>query len=61
MKIINKKYTLYRKFVKSGPSKYKPNEDTFLVYRQQKDPYGNNVTSEDMNGRTIHYVKKIQK
>lgn len=61
MKIINKKYTLYRKFVKSGPSKYKPSEDTFLVYRQQKDPYGNNVTSEDMNGRTIHYVEKIQK
>lgn len=61
MKLINKKYTLYRKFVKSGPSKYKPSEDTFLVYRQQKDPYGNNVTSEDMNGRTIHYVKKLQR
>lgn len=61
MKIINKKYTLYRTFIKVGPSKYKPVEDTFLVYRQDKDPYGNNITSEDMNGRTIHYVKNIQK
>lgn len=61
LKIINNKYTLYRESVKSGPSKYKPTEDTFLVYRQIKDIDGNTVTSEDIGGRTIHYVKKIQK
>lgn len=60
LKIINNKYTLYRKNVKSGPSKYKPSEGTFLVYRMEKDPLGNLITSEDLNGRTIHYVAKIQ-
>ena len=60
-KIINDKYTLYNKIKKYGPSKYKPEEGKFLVYRQKRDPKGNIITSEKLNNRTIHYVKKIQK
>lgn len=58
--IIDGKYTLVNKIKKSGPSKYKPEEGKFLVYRQKEDPKGNKVTSEKLNNRTIHYVKKIQ-
>ena len=58
--IINGKYTLVNKIKKSGPSKYKPEEGKFLVYRQKEDPNGNKIISEKLNNRTIHYVKKIQ-
>lgn len=46
---------------KLGPSKYKPDENSFFVYRQDVDPYGNKVISEMIGDRTIHYVKSIQK
>ena len=59
--IIDGKYKLTNKIKKSGPSKYKPEQGKFLVYRQNEDPKGNKVTSEKINNRTIHYVKKIQK
>lgn len=59
--IINDKYILVNKFKKSGPSKYKPEDGKFLVYRQDIDPKGNKVTHEKINNRTIHYVKKLQK
>jgi DNA-formamidopyrimidine glycosylase len=59
--IIDGKYKLINKFKKSGPSKYKPEDGKFLVYRQTEDSNGNKVTSEKLNNRTIHYVKKIQK
>lgn len=58
--IINGKYTLFNKIKKQGPSKYKPSEGKFLVYRQKEDPNGNKVISEKLNNRTIHYVKKVQ-
>lgn len=60
--IINNKYKLINEFdsSKTGPSKYKPKDGTFLVYRQKTDPYGNKVYSKEINGRTIHYVPKIQ-
>lgn len=58
--IIDGKYNLVTKIKKSGPSKYKPEEGKFLVYRQKEDPLGNKVISEKLNNRTIHYVKKIQ-
>lgn len=45
---------------KDGPSKYKPTEGLFLVYRQNNDPFGNKVTSEKINNRTVHFVKNIQ-
>jgi formamidopyrimidine-DNA glycosylase len=59
--IINNKYKLVNLFKKSGPSKYKPEDGTFLVYRQDTDPYNNKVYSKEINGRTIHYVPKLQK
>jgi formamidopyrimidine-DNA glycosylase len=61
--IINNKYKLIDTFEssKNGPSKYKPKDGTFLIYRQKEDPYGNKVYSKEINGRTIHYVPKIQK
>lgn len=59
--IINNKYKLINKFKKSGPSKYKPEEGKFLVYRQKVDPNGNKVHSEQIGTRTIHYVKSVQK
>jgi hypothetical protein len=40
--------------------KYKPSEDKFLVYRQKEYSNGNKVTSEKLNNRTIHYVKKFK-
>lgn len=58
--IINNKYKLINKIKKSGPSKYKPEEGKFLVYRQKVDPDGNKVYSEQIGTRTIHYVKNIQ-
>ncbi len=34
----------------------------FLVYGKTKDPFGNNVTREKIiDGRTTHWVKKLQK
>jgi len=38
---------------------YKYNRN-FLIYGQKKDPYDNNVLTNDMNGRTIHYVIEKQ-
>lgn len=61
LKIINNKYKLYNLYKKFGPSKYKRNQGFFLVYQQKKDPLGNIVSVDKINGRTIHYVKKIQK
>lgn len=58
--IIDDRYILVNKFKKSGPSKYKPEDGKFLVYRQDIDPRGNKVTHERINNRTIHYVKKLQ-
>ena len=61
LKIINGKYKISAKYKKTGPSKYKPEADYFLVYRQDKDPIGNKVIHEKIKDRMIHYVKKIQK
>jgi len=61
LKIINGKYKIAAKYKKTGPSKYKPEADYFLVYRQDKDPLGNKVIHEKIKDRMIHYVKKIQK
>ena len=59
--IINNKYKLYNLYKKSGPSKYKREQGYFLVYQQKEDPLGNKVITDVINGRTIHYVKNIQK
>jgi len=61
LKIINDKYKLAAQYKKSGPSKYKPGEGYFHVYRQKKDSEGNTVMSKKINDRTIYYVKTIQK
>ena len=61
LKIINGKYKISSKYKKQGPSKYKPGEDYFFVYRQDKDPLGNKVKHEKIGTRMIHYVKEIQK
>ena len=59
--IINNQYKLYNLYKKFGPSKYKREPGYFLVYQQKEDPLGNKVTTDVINGRTIHYVKSIQK
>jgi len=61
LNIINGKFKLSHLYKKSGPSKYKRDDGYFLVYREKTDPFGNNVTTDVINTRTIHYVKKIQK
>ncbi len=61
LNIINGKFKLSNLYKKSGPSKYKRDEGYFLVYREKTDPFGNKVTTDTINTRTIHYVKKIQK
>jgi formamidopyrimidine-DNA glycosylase len=61
LKIINDKYKLAAKHKKSGPSKYKPQEGLFHVYRQKTDSDGNIVSSKKINDRTIYYVDLIQK
>ena len=61
LKIINKKYKLSPNQKKIGPSSYKPAEEIFYVYRQKKDPFGNNVETDKLGTRTIHFVPKIQK
>uniref|UniRef100_A0A6C0LZQ6 Formamidopyrimidine-DNA glycosylase catalytic domain-containing protein n=1 Tax=viral metagenome TaxID=1070528 RepID=A0A6C0LZQ6_9ZZZZ len=38
----------------------KPEKD-FFVYQQKIDSYGNEVITEKMGGRTIHWVPKLQK
>jgi formamidopyrimidine-DNA glycosylase len=60
LNIINNKYQLAAKFKKSGPSKYKPREGFFHVYRQNYDTFGNKVLKKDINNRTIYYTN-IQK
>lgn len=59
--IINNKYKLYNLYKKKGPTKYKRDFGYFLVYRNDVDPFGNTVIREKINGRMVHYVKKIQK
>ena len=59
--IINSKYVLQNKYLKHGPSNYKRDQGYFLVYRQEKDPFGNKVISEKINSRMVHYVNNIQK
>jgi endonuclease-8 len=49
------------RYKKYGPSNYKPDEYTFMVYRQNIDPLGNKVISKKIKDRMIHYVPKIQK
>ena len=61
LNIINNKYKIKNLYKKIGPSKYKPKEGYFLVYRQKKDPNGFNIISEKINNRTVHYVKEMQK
>jgi DNA-formamidopyrimidine glycosylase len=61
LNIINNKYKLSAKYKKSGPSKYKPDEGYFHVYRQNTDTLGNKVLKKEINNRTIHYVPNIQK
>lgn len=61
LKIINNKYKIINLYKKNGPSKYKPGKGYFLVYRQNTDPYGKEVLTDKINGRTVHYVKEIQK
>ena len=61
LNIINGKFKLSNLYKKSGPSKYKKADGYFLVYREKTDPFGNKVTTDTINTRTIHYVKKIQK
>jgi DNA-formamidopyrimidine glycosylase len=61
LKIINDKYKLAGKYKKTGPSKYKPAEGLFHVYRQKTDSDGNIVFSTKINDRTIYYVDFIQK
>ena len=33
----------------------------FKVYEKEKDPYGNNITTENIGGRKSYYVKSRQK
>jgi formamidopyrimidine-DNA glycosylase len=61
LKIITDKYKLAGKHKKTGPSRYKPQEGLFHVYRQKTDSDGNMVSSKKINDRTIYYVKVIQK
>lgn len=61
LKIINKKFKLYNLYKKKGPSKYKREPGYFLVYQQKFDIFGNKVITDELNKRTIHYVKEIQK
>jgi DNA-formamidopyrimidine glycosylase len=61
LNIIDNKYELSAKYKKKGPSKYKPVEGTFHVYRQKTDTLGNKVLTKEINNRTIHYVSNIQK
>ena len=61
LNIINNKYKIINLYKKSGPSKYKPGEGYFLVYRQKNDPYGNKVITAKLNNRTVHFVKEVQK
>ena len=59
--IINNKYRLINLYKKHGPSKKKRDEGFFLVYQQKKDINGYKVLTDKIGGRTIHYVKEIQK
>lgn len=61
LKIINDKYKLAGKYKKTGPSKYKPTEGLFHVYRQKTDSDGNIVSNKKINDRTIYYVNSVQK
>ena len=61
LKIISDKYKLAGKYKKTGPSKYKPAEGLFHVYRQKTDSDGNIVSNKKINDRTIYYVNLIQK
>lgn len=61
LKIINDKYKLALKYKKTGPSKYKPAEGLFHVYRQKTDSDGNIVSNKKINDRTIYYVESVQK
>jgi len=60
LKIINDKYKLALKYKKTGPSKYKPAEGLFHVYRQKTDSDGNIVSNKKINDRTIYYVESVQ-
>ncbi len=59
--IIDNKYKLSADYKKQGPSKYKPADGFFHVYRQKYDRLGNKVLTKEINNRTIHYVPNIQK
>jgi formamidopyrimidine-DNA glycosylase len=49
-----------KKLPKGGGNGLEFNRD-FVIYRKEKDRYGNLVNHvKDSNGRTIHYVKEIQ-
>ncbi len=61
LNIIDNKYQLSPKYKKTGPSKYKPEEGLFHVYRQKSDILGNKVLTKEINNRTIHYVPNVQK
>ncbi len=61
LKIINNDYKLSAIYKKKGPSKYKPDDGYFHVYRQTKDTLGNKVMKKEINNRTIHYVPNVQK
>jgi formamidopyrimidine-DNA glycosylase len=60
--IIDGKYKLSVNYniKKMGPSKYKPREGIFHVYRQKKDEYDNKVEKKELNNRTIYYVPACQ-
>jgi formamidopyrimidine-DNA glycosylase len=60
LKIINNKYKLYNLYKKSGITNKKRDYGYFLIYRNDFDPYGNKITKENLQGRTIHYVKNVQ-
>jgi DNA-formamidopyrimidine glycosylase len=61
LNIIDNKYQLSPKYKKTGPSKYKPEEGLFHVYRQKNDKLGNKVLTKEINNRTIYYVPNVQK
>jgi DNA-formamidopyrimidine glycosylase len=63
LNIINSVFikNIETRYKKSGPSNYKPEEYTFMVYRQNIDPLGNKVVSKKIKDRMIHYVPKLQK
>lgn len=57
----NEKKELYKNALELTEYHYThPDDFNFNVYDQEKDPYGNPVTKDKFNGRTLHWVKQIQ-